>query len=246
MSSASRENILKDAHDVASLIDHTLLKPDAQERDIAQLCREAHEFGFAAVCINPYWVRFAADQLSGSPVRICTVIGFPLGANDIRTKLSETEVALSEGARELDMVQNIGALRSGTIDTLREEIAELATLAHAGRGLLKVILETCLLTEEEKITSCRVAADGGADFVKTSTGFSTAGATVADVQLMRRTVGSFLGVKASGGVRTLAVLREMVSAGANRIGTSSGVNIVKELHSDSMIMEQSGEARSKY
>jgi deoxyribose-phosphate aldolase len=229
VSSVISEIKLNSPHAVASLIDHTLLKPEATGHDIAAVCEEARHAGFASVCLNPYWVRFAAAQLIGSSVRVCTVIGFPLGANQVRTKVAEAELALSEGARELDMVQNIGALRSHSFDTVEDEIAQLATLAHSGGAILKVILETCLLTDEEKITACRLAARAHADFVKTSTGFSKSGATVADVQLMRQTVGPTIGVKASGGVRSFAALREMVAAGATRIGTSSGVNILHEL-----------------
>lgn len=250
MSSATPENILNSTHAdalaVASLIDHTLLKPDAAERDIVTLCREAREFTFASVCLNPYWVRFAVDQLSGSAVRVCTVIGFPLGANETRTKRAEAELALSRGAMELDMVQNIGALRSGALPVVLEEITALANLAHARGALLKVILETGLLTEDEKVNSCVLAAEARADFVKTSTGFSSSGATVADVQLMRRTVGPALGVKASGGVRTLDALRQMVAAGATRIGTSSGVSILRELASGSLQKVQPGEAKAQY
>lgn len=229
VSPVSSQINLNSPHMVASLIDHTLLKPEATERDIASLCEEARPAGFASVCINPYWVRFAADLLSGSSVRVCTVIGFPLGANQVRTKISEAELALSEGARELDMVLNIGALRSHFFAAVQDEIAQLATLAHAGGAIIKVILETCLLTDEEKIKACLLSADAQADFVKTSTGFSKSGATIADVQLMRHSVGPSLGVKASGGVRTFNSLREMVAAGATRIGTSSGVSILREL-----------------
>jgi deoxyribose-phosphate aldolase len=250
VSPASPENTLSrthaDASAVASLIDHTLLKPEAAERDIAALCQEAREFGFASVCINPYWVRFALDQLSGSPVSVCTVIGFPLGANVTTVKLMEAQFALSAGARELDMVQNVGALRSGSLDTVQVEIATAATLAHSSGALLKVILETCLLTEDEKLASCRLASQAHADFVKTSTGFSTGGATVADVQLMRRAVGESIGVKASGGVRTLQALRQMVEAGATRIGTSSGVNILRELQTGSLETARAAEANSQY
>jgi deoxyribose-phosphate aldolase len=233
VSPASFQQALNSPHAVASLIDHTLLKPEAAERDIVLLCKEAREFAFASVCINPYWVALAADQLSGSSVRVCTVVGFPLGANHSRTKLAEADIALSEGATELDMVQNIGALRSHALDAVQEDIAQIARLAHSRGALLKVILETCLLSEEEKITSCRLASEASADFVKTSTGFSAAGATVADVQLMRQYAGPSVGVKASGGVRTLDALRQMVGAGANRIGTSSGVAILRELQADS-------------
>ena len=216
---------------VAALIDHTLLKPEAAAPDIARLCAEALEFKFASVCVNPCWVRSAAEAVSGSSVRVCTVIGFPLGASDARTKIAEANVALSSGAKEIDMVQNIGALRSGNFHLVHKEIADLADIAHSCGAILKVILETCLLTQEEKVTACRLAANAQADFVKTSTGFSTGGATAADVRLMRNTVGEQIGVKASGGIRSLDTLREMVAVGANRIGTSSGVNILRELSS---------------
>jgi len=214
---------------VASLIDHTLLKPEATRSDIARLCGEAREFSFASLCVNPYWVRFAAESLAGSTARVCTVVGFPLGANEPATKIAEAELALAQGAQELDIVQNIGALRVGDFQFVKQEFADLAALAHSRGAILKVILETCLLTEEEKITACRLAMEGKADFVKTSTGFSTGGASLEDVQLMRRIVGDSVGVKASGGVRTLSAVRQMTAAGASRIGTSSGVIIMREL-----------------
>jgi deoxyribose-phosphate aldolase len=214
---------------VALLIDHTLLKPEATEDDIARLCNDARQYSFASVCVNPFWVRFAAKALVGSSVRVCTVIGFPLGANVTKTKLAEAEFALADGAQELDMVQNIGALRSGQVELVRDEIAALAELAHSHGAILKVILETCLLNQTQKTAACRLAAEARADFVKTSTGFASGGATIEDVKLMRATVGESMGVKASGGVRTLEALRQMVAAGANRIGTSSGVNILAEL-----------------
>lgn len=214
---------------IASLIDHTLLKPEAAQNDVSRVCAEACQFGFASVCINPCWVPFVAELLAGSRVKVCTVIGFPLGANETAGKLCEADLALSHGARELDMVQNIGALRSQEFDSLRSEIAELAQLSHSRGAILKVILETCLLTDDEKITACRLAVEAHADFVKTSTGFSTSGATIGDVKLMRETVGDALGVKASGGIRTLEALRQMVAAGATRIGTSSGVSILAAL-----------------
>lgn len=214
---------------VASLIDHTLLKPDAARADVARLCDEAREFGFASVCVNPYWVQFAAENLADSSVNVCTVVGFPLGANDARTKLTEAQVAVAHGAEELDIVQNIGALRSQDLQVVRKEIEDLTALAHAHGAILKVILEASLLSEQEKITACTLAVDAKADFVKTSTGFSTGGATLEDVKLMRKTVGPSIGVKASGGIRTLDSLRSMVSAGANRIGTSSGISIVREV-----------------
>ena len=218
---------------IAALIDHTLLKPDSSSMDIARVCAEARCASFASVCINPFWVRLAKRELDGSPVRVCTVIGFPLGANDTETKIAEARTALTNGAKELDVVQNIGALRSGEVRVITQELKQLANLAHASGALLKVILETALLSAEEKRISCRLAVESGVDFVKTSTGFAAGGATVEDVTLMRSIVGSTISVKASGGIRTLAALREMVQAGASRIGTSSGLNILKELDSAS-------------
>lgn len=216
---------------VAALIDHTLLKPEATQADIARVCEEAREFGFASVCINPYWVRFAAGELADTKLPVCTVIGFPLGANKTPTKIAEAELALAQGATELDVVQNIGALRSGQLDVVRDEIDAMAQLTKSRNAILKVILETCLLTDEEKIAACRIALEARADFVKTSTGFSKSGATVEDVRLMRQTVGDLAGVKASGGIRTFDDLRRMVEAGATRIGASSSVAIVRGLSS---------------
>jgi deoxyribose-phosphate aldolase len=218
---------------IASLIDQTLLKPEATATDVARLCAEARRHAFAAVCVNPHWVGLASAELAGSGVKVCTVAGFPLGANETKTKLLEADLALSRGAVELDIVQNVGALRSGDARLVHDEIEELARLAHSRNALLKVILETCLLNESEKREACRLALAADADFVKTSTGFSSGGATREDVALMRQTVGSALGVKASGGIRSLAILREMVQAGANRIGTSSGVQILRELELES-------------
>ncbi|MBV9265363.1 MAG: deoxyribose-phosphate aldolase [Acidobacteriaceae bacterium] len=225
----SQNSTTEDTRAVAALIDHTLLKPEATSTDVAMVCGEAREWGFASVCVNPYWVKLAAELLAGSGPRVCTVIGFPLGANLTAAKLAEAESAIAQGAHELDMVQNIGALLSGDQDFVREEIRRLAALAHQHGAILKVILETCLLSDEQKVTAASLALDAAADFVKTSTGFSKAGATVHDVKLMRRTVDHKLGVKASGGVRTLEALRHMVRAGASRIGTSSGVSIMHEL-----------------
>ena len=215
---------------IPSFIDHTLLKPDATEGDVRRLCEEAAHFGFATVCVNPYWVPMVAEVLAETGVGVCTVIGFPLGANRTGIKMAEAREALADGATELDMVLNIGALRSGRYRVVQEEMAALAKAAHDSGAILKVILETCLLTREEKILACRAAVEARADFVKTSTGFSTAGATAEDVQLLRQTVGDELGVKASGGVRTWAALQEMVRAGATRIGTSSGVSILTEIN----------------
>jgi deoxyribose-phosphate aldolase len=214
---------------LAAVIDHTLLKPEASKTDIERVCREALENTFASVCINPYWVPLAASMLHASPIRVCTVIGFPLGASQAEVKLAEASVAVAHGARELDMVLNIGALRAGDDSFVEQEILELAELAHRSGAILKVILETCLLDRNQKIRACRLAVAAKADFVKTSTGFSTGGATTDDVRLMRETVGPALGVKASGGIRTLSSVREMLSAGATRIGASAGVQILQEL-----------------
>jgi deoxyribose-phosphate aldolase len=222
------EQYLTNSQSIASLIDHTLLKPEATESDIVQLCREAREYNFKTVCVNPCWVDVARRKLSDSSVLVCTVVGFPLGANLTETKLSEARLALEQGAAELDMVQNVGALRSGDSAFAQAEIAALARVAHAGGAILKVILETSVLSEEEKVAACGLAVEAGADFVKTSTGFSAAGATESDVRLMRATVGPSMGVKASGGVRTFDALRRMVEAGATRIGTSSGVQIIRD------------------
>jgi deoxyribose-phosphate aldolase len=224
-----------------------LLKPDATQQDIMRFCAEARQWNFVSVCINPCWVRLAVEELSATSVRVCTVVGFPLGANETRTKIAEADTALAQGAKELDMVQNIGALRSRNYHLVYKEIADLADIAHASGAILKVILETSLLTDEEKERACRLAVDAKADFVKTSTGFSAAGATVEDITLMRNIVGDQLGVKASGGVRTLATLRNMVNAGASRIGTSSGVSILEELANsiteNEIPREQSGNLR---
>jgi deoxyribose-phosphate aldolase len=215
------------APSIARLIDHTLLRPDAMHSDIVQLCREARDYNFASVCVNPYWVPLASAELDGSQVKVCTVIGFPLGATSTEAKAAETEAALRAGAREIDMVQNIGALRDNDDETVQEEIALVALVCHRAGAIAKVILETSLLTDEQKITACQLAKNAGADFVKTSTGFSASGATVPDVQLMRRTVGPEMGVKASGGIRTLEDLLKMLEAGATRIGASAGTKIIE-------------------
>lgn len=219
--------------EIAAVIDHTLLKPDSSGAEISRVCAEARHASFASVCINPFWVRFVKQELEGSPVRVCTVIGFPLGANEMETKVAEAQSAMANGAKELDVVQNIGALRSGELNVIRDELRQLADLAHSKGAILKVILEMSLLSPEEKKISCHLATESGADFVKTSTGFAGGGATTEDVSLMRNIVGPGIGVKASGGIRTLAALRDMVNAGASRIGTSSGVNILRELESAS-------------
>jgi deoxyribose-phosphate aldolase len=223
------EELFQEKHSIAAAIDHTLLKPDATADDIEQICDEALVHGFASVCVNPYWVKRAAARLESSPVKVCTVIGFPLGANVTETKLHEASTARNQGAEEIDMVINIGALRSGDYKLVERDIADVAVVAHSGGGLLKVILETCLLTYEQKVRACEIAQDAGAEFVKTSTGFSKSGATVDDVKLMRQHVLPHTGVKASGGIRTLAQLRSMMEAGATRIGASASVQILGEL-----------------
>jgi len=211
---------------VAKFIDHTLLKPDATPDQIAQLCYEARTYGFASVCVNPTHVKLCSDLLKGTDVKVCTVIGFPLGASAPDVKAFETETALRDGATEIDMVINIGALKGRDYTLAARDIAGVVKLAHAAGALVKVIIETALLTDEEKVTACLLAKEAGADYVKTSTGFSGGGATVADVTLMRRVVGPEMGVKASGGVKDYADARSMVEAGATRIGASAGVKIV--------------------
>ena len=211
---------------IAKLIDHTLLKPDATREQIVRLAEEAKKYDFASVCVNPVWVPQVCEILKETDVKVCTVIGFPLGATTPETKAFETRNAIENGATEVDMVINIGLLKSGRYEEVEEDIRAV-TKAAEGKALTKVIIETCLLTDEEKVRACEIAARAGADFVKTSTGFSTGGATAEDVALMRKTVGDDLGVKASGGVRSLEDLMKMVDAGANRIGTSSGVKIME-------------------
>lgn len=218
-----------DRQTVASRIDHTLLKPEARAAAIRTLCREALEFQFAAVCVNPYWVRLAAAELAGSVVRVATVIGFPLGANATAVKAYEAEHALAAGAQELDMVLNVGEVKDGCLSAVEADIAAVVRVAHASNATVKVILETALLTDDEKRAVCRVAQQAGADFVKTSTGFGPGGATLADVQLMREVVGPTMGVKASGGIRTWDDCRAMMAAGASRIGTSAGVAILQAI-----------------
>ena len=206
------------------LIDHTLLKPEATEKDIKRLCEEAKEYDFMSVCVNPHYVPLAKKCLAGSNIKVCTVVGFPLGMNRTRIKILETRQALKEGADEIDMVINVGALKARKNKFVQKEIEKLK--AECGKHVLKVIIETCLLTDKEKVRACELAKAAGADFVKTSTGFSTGGATVHDVKLMRETVGKDMGVKASGGVKTHQDLLDMVEAGASRIGTSRGKDII--------------------
>jgi deoxyribose-phosphate aldolase len=211
---------------IAKMIDHTALKADTTKEIIEKLCQEASEYQFASVCVNPTWVETAAQLLKGSDVKVCTVIGFPLGANTPETKAFETKDAIEKGATEVDMVINIGALKDKNNDLVERDIKAVVEAAR-GKALTKVIIETCLLTEEEKVRACELAVSAGADFVKTSTGFSTGGATVEDIALMRKTVGPEIGVKASGGVRDTEGAEALVQAGASRIGASSGVSIVK-------------------
>ncbi len=206
---------------IAAIIDHTLLKPDATEAAIRQLCAEAREYGFATVCVNPYWVKLAA----GTGVKVATVVGFPLGANETAIKVAETALAVAAGAAEIDVVLNAGELIGGSPQVVREDLR--AVVEAAGGALVKVILETVLLNDRQKTLACELAQDAGAAFVKTSTGFAGGGATVADVRLMRSVVGAEMGVKASGGIRTWEDCRAMMAAGANRIGTSAGVAILK-------------------
>jgi deoxyribose-phosphate aldolase len=216
------------ARQVARYIDHTLLKPEATRDEVLKICEEGARYGFASVCINPTWVREAACALRGSGVKVCTVIGFPLGANAPDTKAFEARRAIFDGASELDMVINIGALKSGDYDLVLRDIAGVVGVAHEVGYVCKVIIETALLTDDEKARACILAKEAGADFVKTSTGFSKGGATVADIALMRSVVGGDMGVKASGGVKDLKQAQEMIRAGATRIGASVGVKIIQE------------------
>jgi deoxyribose-phosphate aldolase len=213
---------------VASMIDHTLLKPDATRKDIDALCREAAEYRFASVCVNPTWVALCASLLQASGVKVCSVVGFPLGATTPDTKHYETRRAIFDGAREIDMVINVGALKSGDLRLVQRDIEAVTFPCREAGALSKVIIEAALLTDDEKITACTLAKAAGADYVKTSTGFGPGGATAADVALMRRVVGEEMGVKAAGGVRDLEGLKAMVAAGATRVGASAGVRIVQE------------------
>jgi deoxyribose-phosphate aldolase len=217
---------------IAALIDHTILKADATRAEIVKVCREARQYSFASVCVNSYWVPLVKAELAGSPVKVCTVVGFPLGAASTEAKVAETAIAVRDGAQEIDMVINIGALKSGDGDAVRADIEQVVRTAHQpvsnhARAIVKVIIETSLLKDEEKVLASKLSKQAGADFVKTSTGFSTGGATAHDVALMRSAVGPEMGVKASGGVRTLEDLRAMTAAGATRIGASASVKIVE-------------------
>ena len=213
--------------DLAKMIDHTNLKASTVKEEILKLTKEAKEYQFASVCVNPTWVELAAQELKGTDVKVCTVIGFPLGANTKEVKVYETKDAIEKGAEEIDMVINIAKLKDGDDDYVESEIAGVVE-ASKGKAIVKVIIETCLLTDDEKKQVCSLAVKAGADFVKTSTGFSTGGATIEDVALMKQTVGAHVGVKASGGIRSKEDVQAMVHAGATRIGASSGIAIVTE------------------
>lgn len=224
---SASERLTKIDPSIASLIDHTILKPDATRNDVIKICREARQYNFASVCVNPYWVPLVKAELSGSPVKVCTVVGFPLGATSMEAKVAETAAALRAGAQEIDMVINVGALRSGDHEAVKADIHEVVRVSHAAGAIVKVILETALLDDNQKAVGCTLSKLAGADFVKTSTGFGPSGATAHDVALMREVVGPSMGVKASGGIRTLADLQAMTAAGATRIGASASVKIVE-------------------
>jgi len=224
---SASERLTKIDPAIAAVIDHTILKPEATRADIVKVCREARQYGFASVCVNPYWVPLVRSELAGSKVKVCTVVGFPLGATSTEAKVAETAAALRAGAEEIDMVINVGALRSGDHEAVKLDIQQVVKAAHEARAIVKVILETALLNDNEKAVACTLCKLAGADFVKTSTGFSTSGATAHDVALMRSVVGPEMGVKAAGGIRTLDDLRQMTAAGATRIGASASVKIVE-------------------
>jgi deoxyribose-phosphate aldolase len=214
---------------LAKYIDHTLLKPESTAEQIAQLCQEAKTYHFGAVCVNAGYVKMCSDLLAGTGIKVASVIGFPLGATTTKVKVYETENAIKDGASELDMVINIGAVKGRNLELAAKDVMEVVKVAHASNAIVKVIIETALLTYEEKVLACLICKEARADFVKTSTGFSTAGATVEDIHLMSRIVGSQLGVKAAGGIRNLESLQQMIESGATRIGATVGVKIMKEL-----------------
>ena len=238
--------VIPEDKSLARMIDHTLLKPEATADMIAQLCFEARKHHFASVCVNPTHVKLCADLLRGSDVKVCTVVGFPLGATATDVKVFETKNALENGATEIDMVINIGALKAGDTALVARDIREVVVVAHEVDVLVKVIIETALLTDEEKIVACLLAKEAGADFVKTSTGFSSGGATVHDVNLMRKTVGPDLGVKAAGGIRTYQDAELMVAAGATRLGASAGVKILQEDQPDNKPATETPSADKSY
>jgi deoxyribose-phosphate aldolase len=212
---------------LSNWIDHTLLKPDATQEQIKQICDEAKKYGFASICVNPYYAKLVRKELYGSDIKTCVVIGFPLGANTKETKAFETRSAIKNGAQEIDMVINIAALKNKNYEEVLKDIQGVVEIA-SGKALVKVIIECCLLTEEEKKKACHIAVKAGADFVKTSTGFSTGGATVEDIKLMKSVVGTKAKIKASGGIRDVRTALEMIEAGADRIGASASVKIMEE------------------
>jgi len=224
---SASEQLTKIDPAIAALIDHTILKPDATRADVIKVCREARQYHFASVCVNPYWVPLVRAELAGSPVKVCTVVGFPLGATSTEAKVAETAAALRAGAQEIDMVINVGALRSGDQEAVKLDIQQVVKVSHDAKAIVKVILETALLDDNQKAVACTLAKLAGADFVKTSTGFGPSGATAHDIALMRSVVGPEMGVKASGGIRTLQDLQTMKAAGASRIGASASVKIVE-------------------
>lgn len=228
----------------ANMIDHTLLKPDATQQEVAQLCFEARKYGFASVCVNPTWVSLCAQLLQGASAKICTVIGFPLGATSPEVKAFETQTAIQHGATEIDMVINIGALKARDLDLVARDIRGVVEAAHSRGIIVKVIIETTLLDDEEKTIACLLSKEADADFVKTSTGFAGGGATVHDVELMRRTVGPEMGVKASGGVRTFEDAESMIKAGATRIGASAGVKIIQGPSKDKAPAKETAAAKA--
>ena len=229
----STVGVIPEDKSLAGMIDHTLLKPDATADKVAQLCFEAKKYHFASVCVNPANVKLCAELLHNTDVKVCSVIGFPLGATSTEVKVFETKNAIQNGASEIDMVINIGALKAGDNETVAKDINEIAKACHTNGAILKVIIEAALLTDEEKVIACLLAKEAGADFVKTSTGFSSGGATVHDVALMRKAVGPDLGVKAAGGIHTHEEAEQMIAAGATRIGASAGIKIIQADGSDS-------------
>jgi deoxyribose-phosphate aldolase len=224
---SASERLTKVDPAIAALIDHTILKPEATRADVIKVCREARQYNFASVCVNPYWVPLVRAELTGSPVKVCTVVGFPLGATSTEAKVAEAAAALRAGAQEVDMVINVGALRSGDHEAVKLDIQQVVKVSHEAKAIVKVILETALLDDNQKAVACTLTKLAGADFVKTSTGFGPSGATAHDVALMRQVVGPEMGVKASGGIRTLQDVQTMKAAGASRIGASASVKIVE-------------------
>jgi deoxyribose-phosphate aldolase len=224
---SASERLTKVDPTIAALIDHTILKPEATRADVIKVCREARQYNFASVCVNPYWVPLVRAELTGSPVKVCTVVGFPLGATSTEAKVAEAAAALRAGAQEIDMVINVGALRSGDNEAVKLDIQQVVKVSHEAKAIVKVILETALLDDNQKAVACTLTKLAGADFVKTSTGFGPSGATAHDIALMRSVVGPEMGVKASGGIRTLQDVQAMKAAGASRIGASASVKIVE-------------------